>query len=151
MSDLAARALEHVHGHLGWLAALALAHPAVLLRKPRRRALGVAAAATALVSAAALLGAIIYPRYRVEVKPLLLAGAPVVAGLFERKEHLGVGALVLSWAGLVAHACAQRDRIASPDLGRVAFVAYVAAAVCATLAAAGGLVVAAHRCLGCGS
>ena len=29
---------EHLHGHLGWLAVLALAHPAILLRNHRRRA-----------------------------------------------------------------------------------------------------------------
>ena len=34
----AARVGEHIHGHLGWLAAVALAHPAILLRQLGRRA-----------------------------------------------------------------------------------------------------------------
>lgn len=144
MSGLLARVLEHVHGHVGWLAALALAHPAILLRRPYRRARGVAIAATALVTVAAGLGAIIYPGYRTAVKPILFATTPAVGELFERKEHLGIAALVLAWTGLVAHLLAHRTRAVEPDLGRTAFVAYAGAAIAATIAAGAGLVVAAH-------
>ena len=66
----------------------ALTHPAVLLRRPRRNVLGVAIAATALVTVAAALGALLYPSYRTGVKPLLFAATPAVGALFERKEHL---------------------------------------------------------------
>src|SRR5262249_32749606 len=97
MSDLIVRLLERVHGHVGWLAALALAHPALLLRRPRRNVLGVATAATVLVTLAASLGALLYPAYRGSIKPLLFATAPAAGALFERKEHLGVAALVLAW------------------------------------------------------
>jgi len=147
MSDLIARGLEHVHGHLGWLAALALAHPAILLRRPWRRALVVATAATALVTVAAVLGAVIYPRYRVEVKPLVVATAPAVAELFERKEHLGVAALVLAWTGLLLHALGYRDVVTRPELTRTAFVAYAGAAALALFAAGAGVVVAVHHSL----
>jgi hypothetical protein len=147
MSALVARALEHVHGHLGWLTALALAHPAILLRRRRRRALGVAAAATALATATATLGALLYPQYRAVIKPLLFAASPAVGELFERKEHLGVGALVLAWVGLGAHALSRRyDSAAAHDeLGRLAFIAYAAAAILATTTATLGVVVAVHR------
>jgi hypothetical protein len=145
MSELVTRSLERVHGHLGWLAALALAHPAILLRRPRRRAVGVALAATLLVTAVAALGAAMYPSYRAEVKPILFATTAAVGELFERKEHLGVGALVLAWTGLFAHVLAHRDGATRPEAARVAFVAYVGAAVMAAVAACAGTVVAVHR------
>jgi hypothetical protein len=145
MSGLVTRSLEHVHGHVGWLAALALAHPAILLRRPLRRAVGAATAATVLVTVTAVLGAIIYPRYRVEVKPLVFATAPAIGFLFERKEHLGVAAFVLAWTGLATHVLAHRARVVRPELGRIAFVAYTGAALAATLAASAGLIVASYR------
>jgi hypothetical protein len=145
MSDLLLRILEHVHGHLGWLSALALGHPAVLLRRPRRHVLGVAIAATTLVTIAAALGALLYPSYRVEVKPLLFAATPAVGALFERKEHLGVAALVLAWIGLLALGVARRRDAAATELGRLAFVAYSGAALVAIMAAGAGLIVGANR------
>ena len=57
MNLVSMRVLEHVHGHIGWLAALALVHPAILLRRPRCRAMLAAGAATLLATLAALLGA----------------------------------------------------------------------------------------------
>ena len=145
MTQLLTRFLEHVHGHVGWLAALALAHPAVMLRRPRRNALGVALAATVLVSVTAGLGALLYPHYRTAVKPLLFAATPAVGELFERKEHLGVAALVLAWTGLGALALARRRDEASVDLGRLAFVAYSGAALVALAAAGAGIVVGTHQ------
>ncbi len=145
MSDLGLRVLEHVHGHVGWLSALALTHPAVLLRHPRRNVLGVALAATALVTATAVLGALLYPSYRAGVKPLLFAATPTVGALFERKEHLGIAALVLAWIGLLALALARRRDAAATELGRLAFVAYSGAAFVAVIAASAGLIVGAHR------
>jgi hypothetical protein len=146
MSPLVVRALERLHGHVGWLAALALAHPAILLRRPLRRAPGVALAATALATVTAGLGAVVYPSYRASIKPLIVAAAPAVGELFERKEHLGVAVLVLAWTGLVGHALAHRDRsVPRPELARVAFVAYVGAAVMAIVAAGLGVAVAVDR------
>ncbi len=134
-----------MHGHVGWLSALALAHPAVLLRRPRRNVLGVAIAATALVTVAAALGALLYPSYRAGVKPLLFATTPAVGALFERKEHLGAAALVLAWIGLLALTLARRRDDAATGLGRLAFVAYSGAAFVAVIAAGAGLIVGAHR------
>jgi hypothetical protein len=145
MSALVVRILEHVHGHVGWLSALALAHPAVLLRRPRRKVFDVAGAASALVTAAAALGAMLYPSYRVAVKPLILASAPAVGALFEQKEHLGVAALVLALTGLAALVLARRRDAATADLGRLALVTYSGAAFMAVVAAGTGLIVGAHR------
>ena len=145
MSALLVRSLQHVHGHVGWLAALALAHPAVLLRRPERRLFGAAVASTALVTVAALMGALIYPSYRVAVKPAIIAVAPAIGFLFERKEHLGIAALALAWCGLVMYVLAHRREAPRLELGRAAFVSYAGAAIAATLAASGGLIVACYR------
>jgi hypothetical protein len=145
VSPFVVRAFAHVHGHLGWLAALALAHPALMLRRPRRRVLVVAAAATILVSAAGGLGALLYPCYRATVKPALIAAAPLASDLFERKEHFGVLAVVLAWAGLALAALAHRRGDDQPHVARAAFVAYAGAAVAALGSAAAGIIVAVHR------
>ena len=144
MSPGLLRVIEHVHGHLAWLSTAALYHPALLLRKPRRRAVGAAASAAALVTASAALGAAMYPAYRLQLKPSILAGSPLLGMMFERKEHLGVGAVVLAWTGLVLHLRAREDDGDRP-LSRAAFVAFVGAAGFATLAALMGVMVAAFK------
>jgi hypothetical protein len=145
MSATLLRTLEHVHGHLAWLSTLALYHPAILLRRPRRRAVGAAIAATVLVTATVALGVLMYPAYREGVKPVLFASSPLVGNLFERKEHLGVGASILAWTGLAFHVGANRDAEDARAAQLLAFVAYVAAAALATLAAVMGVVVAIHK------
>lgn len=141
MTALVLRVATHVHGHIGWLAALALAHPAVLLRNPRRRALSVCAAATLLATATGALGALLYPSYRVAIKPALFAASQVAALSFERKEHFGVAVVVLSWIGLVAHRAACSGS-SEQELARVAFVSYTGAAILAAVTAALGTFVA---------
>lgn len=143
MSGFLLRALEHVHGHSAWLSAIALAHPATLLRRARRRALLSAATATGLVTATAAFGLLLYPPYRAEVKPLLFASVPSVGLAFERKEHLAVGAVVFAWVGLVAHFADSR-RAAPGRAPTAAFVAYAAAALLALAAALLGTAVAVH-------
>ena len=145
MSAALLRALEHAHGHLGWLAAVALAHPAILLRKPRRRALGAAIAATALVTFAAVCGACLYPAYRTTIKPALFAASPAVARLFERKEHLAIASLVLSWSGLLLHRFCGRADAEERHLSRAAFLSFAWAAVLALAAAVMGTIVAVTR------
>lgn len=141
MTALVLRVAAHVHGHIGWLAALALAHPALLLRNPRRRALSVCAAATLLATATGALGVLLYPSYRVALKPALFSANQVAALSFERKEHFGVAVVVLSWIGLVAHR-AGCSGSTERELGRVAFVAYAGAALLAAVTAALGTFVA---------
>jgi hypothetical protein len=145
MNPTVARTIEHLHGHLAWLATAALYHPAIVLRRPKRRAVGAALGAAALVTVTAALGAAIYPAYRVHLKPAIFAGAPIVGMLFERKEHLGIGAVVLAWAGAVLHLRARDDAWGDRPGARAAFVAFVGAALFATLAASMGVVVAVYR------
>ena len=145
MSTMMLRIVEHFHGHLGWLSTLALFHPAILLRSPRRRALLAAALATGLVTLTGVLGASLYPAYRSLLKPAIFAASSAVGNAFERKEHLAVGVIVLAWVGLVAHWAECRERSSSARVLRIAFVAYVAAATLATVSACLGLVVAVCR------
>jgi hypothetical protein len=144
MSGALLRAIEHVHGHLAWISTAALYHPAFLLRRPRRRAVGAAMTAAVLITATAALGAAMYPAYRGQLKPAIFAGSRILGMMFERKEHLGVGAVVLAWAGLVLHLKA-RDEVWDRARARAAFVAFVGATLFATLAAAMGVMVAVYR------
>jgi hypothetical protein len=103
ISQLALRVAEHVHGHLGWLSVAALLHPAILLRDPRRRARLAVVLTTSFVTGTGLLGAWIYPEYSGRLKQTIFIHAPKVGWLFERKEHLAVGALTFAWIGCIAH------------------------------------------------
>ena len=139
MTALLLRALERIHGHLGWLGVAALLHPAILLRKPTRRARLAVSLAAAWVVITALLGAFIYPDYRRQLKQRLFVEHAAVGWLFERKEHLAVGAVCFALLGCVAHlslplfADDGARGIAALLAHRAFVVAFVLAAVVATL------------------
>lgn len=140
------RLIEHVHGHLGWLAAATLVHPAIVLRSVKRRAHLAVASSVAMVTLAAALGALVYEPYRDRLKQQIFQTAPAYGWLFERKEHLAFGAVLLAWAGAIAYVGARH---ASGELEltlrKIAFRAYVVAAALALATAALGTVVAAHQ------
>jgi hypothetical protein len=146
-SDLIAlRVAEHLHGHLGWLAAAALVHPAILLRDARRRARLSVGLGAGVATAAAALGMALYPAYRERLKPSIFADAPALGFAFERKEHLAFGALLMAWAGAAAYAAASAaDAGARRRLRRASHACFVAAALFATATAALGTCVAAYR------
>jgi hypothetical protein len=140
------RVMEHVHGHLGWLAAIALMHPAILLRHAQRRAHWSVALGVGIVTLAAAFGVAMYPAYRETLRQPIFASSAAVGYLFERKEHLAFGAVMLSWVGGVAYAVAMLAHGAVRlSLRRVAYRAFVAAAALAVVTAALGTVVAAYR------
>jgi hypothetical protein len=147
VSPFVLRLLERLHGHLGWLAAIALLHPAILLRRPLRRAPLATSLAVLLVTLAAGGGAFLYPAYRSQVKQALFQESPATGWLFERKEHLAIGALFLAWTGLLAHLGqpGASDREIRLLLGKLAHRCFVGAAVLAVVVAALGTVVAARR------
>jgi hypothetical protein len=140
------RLTEHVHGHLGWLAAAALVHPAIVLRNVKRRAHLAVASSVTLVTLAAALGVLIYGPYRDRLRQNIFQTAPTYGWLFERKEHLAFAAVLLAWTGAIAYVGA---RYASGDLAltlrKVAFRAYVASAALALATATLGTLVAAYR------
>lgn len=139
------RLVEHVHGHLGWLAAALLAHPAIVLRNRRRRAHLAVALATLAVTVSAAGGAWLYVAYRAELKQPIFTYAPAIGLLFERKEHLAFGALALAWAGCAAYFAAPR---ATPEVGAtlrtIAFRAFVGAAALAIVVSVLGTIVAVY-------
>lgn len=102
----AARVVEHIHGHLGWLTAVALVHPAIVLRNWKRRAPWAVGLATGMATLAGGLGAWVYGPYRDRLKQGIFIHARWVGLLFERKEHLAFGAIGLAWAGAVAYVAA---------------------------------------------
>lgn len=138
------RVLTELHGSAGLLAVAALIHPLALLRRPSRRAPLACWAATAATTAVFGGGLALYGTYRERVKHELFVAAPSIGWLFERKEHLALGALALAWCGAIAHALERRPGLAAP-MRRLALGAYAAAAAMAAFAAVAGLVVAAVR------
>jgi hypothetical protein len=143
------RLLEHVHGHLGWLSAAALVHPAIVLRDRDRRADVTVAVATALVTVAAAIGLVLYVAYRERLRQRIFLEAPAIGLLFERKEHLAFGAVLLAWAGCAAYFTARR----APEplrrtLRTTALRAFLAAAALAVVVAALGTIVAVHASFG---
>ncbi len=145
MSDLWLRVAEHVHGHLAWLATIALVHPVALLRQPGRRLVFSTAAATLSVTLVAALGLALYPAYRGELKPLVFAASRSLGIAFERKEHLAMGVVVLAWVGLVAHLAESKQRPSAVGSMGLARVAYSAAAALALVTAGLGVAVAVER------
>ena len=140
------RLTEHVHGHLGWLAAALLAHPAIVLRDRTRRAHLAVALSTTFVTVASAIGAWLYVAYRDDLRQAIFASSPAIGLLMERKEHLAFGAVVLAWAGAAAYFAAPRATGEHRALLRtVAFRAFVCSAVLCCAVAILGTVVAAYK------
>jgi hypothetical protein len=142
----ATRLMEHVHGHLGWLAAATLVHPAIVLRSRTRRAHYAVGLATVFVTVAAGIGVALYQTYRERLKQGIFMHAAPIGLLFERKEHLAVGAVLLAWAGAAAYFAAPSA--AEPTRGHlrtIAFRAFCGSASLAVLVAILGTIVAVYR------
>lgn len=140
------RLAEHLHGHFGWLAAAALAHPAVVLRRRGRRAPWAVRISVGLVTLVAIAGGTIYGPYRERLKQGIFQSAPQIGLLFERKEHLAFGALVFAWVGAVAYAASsKRDLPFAEGLHRLAHRSFVVAALLAAVVALLGTYVASYR------
>jgi hypothetical protein len=145
-TTLLLRALERIHGHLGWLAIAALLHPAILLRNPRRRAPLSVGLATAMAVTTALLGARIYPSYRELLKQRIFIEHPSLGWAFERKEHLAVGAISFAIAGCIAHfAVPLFDEPSRGHVARLAHRAFVVAFALAAIVGAIGIAVATYK------
>jgi hypothetical protein len=139
------RLVERVHGHLGWLVVAALAHPALLLRRPRKAHLAVGFA-TSFATLTAALGLWLYGPYRDHLKRQIFIEAPWIGLLFERKEHLAFGAVLLAWAGCVAYVAARKATTETASiLSTTAFRAYVASSILALVVAALGTYVAVYK------
>jgi hypothetical protein len=148
MTTLVLRLLEHLHGHLGWLSVAALLHPAIILRNERRRARLSVALATGFVVVTALLGVIVYPSYRDLIKQHVFLEAPRLGWMFERKEHLAVGAVSFALAGCVAHLALPAvadDDAAKQAFARLAHRAFIVSFALALIVAILGVTVASYE------
>ena len=147
MTTVWLRVLERVHGHIGWLSVAALLHPAILLRNPKRRARLAVVVATALVVVTAFIGGCMYPSYRERIRRHIFIGAPRIGWLFERKEHLAVGAVGLALAGCLAHLSLPLfvEDETKGTVARLAHRAFVASFVLAWLVAILGVAVASYE------
>src|SRR5271166_4972216 len=96
------RIVEHIHGHVGWLSAAALVHPAIVLRRQLGGAWAVGLS-TGLVTLNAAMGVWLYGPYCDLLKRHIFQSSPTIGLLFERKEHLAFGAVLLAWVGAIAH------------------------------------------------
>jgi len=131
---------------MGWLAAIALVHPAILLRRTKRRAHLSVGLAVGAVTAAFFLGVSFYPDYRDRLRQAIFQQGPGIGYLFERKEHLAFGALMLAWAGAAAYVGGHwAEGEAREPLRKAAHWAFVAAAALAVTTATMGIVVAAYK------
>jgi heme A synthase len=143
------RLLESLHGHFGVLAAVALIHPAWLLRrgKPLSRGARWSVGLTALVTTAAFsLGLSIYESYRETVKRQLFAFSREAGWLFETKEHLAFAVISLTLGATAAAFATARQR--TPEarrIRRMAAAAYAAAAILCLVVVALGTYVASLR------
>jgi hypothetical protein len=147
MTTLVLRVLEHIHGHLGWLSVAALLHPAILLRQTKRRSGLSVALATGFVVVTALFGGCIYPHYRDRIKQHIFIEAPKLGWMFERKEHLAVGAVAFALVGCVAHLTLPlvADDDIKRTLARLAHRAFIVAFALALLVAVLGVSVASYE------
>jgi ABC-type Mn2+/Zn2+ transport system permease subunit len=141
------RLAEHVHGHLGWLAAALLVHPAIVLRDRRRRAHLAVILAFAFVTVASAMGAWIYVAYRDQLRRAIFLSWPAIGLLMERKEHLAFASVVFVWAGTAAYFGAPRAKEDSmrETLRTIAYRAFVCAAALAIVVALLGTIVAVHK------
>jgi hypothetical protein len=133
--------LQRVHGHAALLGLALLLHPVVTLRTRRHLAAWTvrsAELAAGLLSSAFALGWWLYPTYRAEVKPALVAGSNAVALRFESKEHLAFCAAALALAGAVA----LRRAGGLPEGRRAAWALLLGAWLCGATAAGLGIFVA---------
>lgn len=132
-----------IHGYLGVLAAAALLHPAILLRRgsPLSRGGRWSVGLTALVTTLGFsLGIFLYGSYRAEVKRPLFTESIRAGLLFETKEHIAVGVVALTLGAALAALYAPRD---ARTIRRVAALLFVFAALaCIATASLGSYVTA---------
>jgi hypothetical protein len=126
------RILEALHGHAGVLAAAALYHPAILLRRGQQLSRGARyalALSTGFAITAFALGISIYESYRSSVKQNLFRIDMKAGFFFETKEHLAFIVIVLALGAL---GCAFSAPKEARSLRQAAAAAYLTAALLAT-------------------
>ncbi|MGE0784218.1 MAG: hypothetical protein AB7S26_00920 [Sandaracinaceae bacterium] len=136
---------QRIHGHLGVLAAIALLHPAILLRngaplsRGARWSVGLTAGVTTLAFGA---GVSIYESYRAIVKRPLFLADEAAGFLFETKEHLAYAVVALTLGAAVCAFAAPRK---NASLRKLAAALFAAAALSCAVVVTIGIYVSAIR------
>lgn len=106
MSEYLYHIATRLHGMIAALGLAILLHPILTLRKPRKHlsrgnrwSLWLA---IVLISVQYAIGLWLYPSYRSDIKPTLIAESIELALLFESKEHLAFLCLCCVWGGGLA-------------------------------------------------
>jgi energy-converting hydrogenase Eha subunit E len=142
-------ALNPLHAWLGYASTFAVALPLALSRARRRTRLVASAVGTLLLVAATLSGLLRVEDYQQGARQALFVRSERIGWLFERKQHLAVGAALLavvSFAAAVARArrrsvrdaldvelAAIEQRALAAVIGFTVFVAIVAVLAARTL------------------
>lgn len=139
------RILEALHGHAAALAAAALVHPALLLRKgapmSSRTKLAVGLTVAMVVSAFGS-GLFIYGAYVDQVRVQLFLESERAGLLFETKEHIAFGVTAISVGAAVCAFSAPKEARALRQGAAVAFA--VAAVLCLVTSGLGTFIAGVH-------
>jgi hypothetical protein len=124
--------VAQVHAVIAWIAtaALVVALPRLIRPHRDRVTIAISAAAALGITLAGGLGVLLEAPYRSRIRQQLFVRSPSLGWLFERKEHLAFGAILLAWCALSTMVAARisRDPRRARDLERAARLAGVAAA-----------------------
>jgi len=138
--------VARAHAVVAWLAtaALVVAAPRLIGRRRDRVTLAIAAAAALGITIAGGLGVLLEAAYRSQIRQQLFVRSPALGWLFERKEHLAFGAILLAWCALSTTAAARitREPERAKDLQRAARLAGITAAALALAASVMSAIVA---------
>ncbi len=138
MSPATLQLVARAHAVVAWLAtvALVLAVPFLIRRRRDHVTVAIASAAALGITIAGGLGVLLEAAYRAQIRQRLFVRSPALGWLFERKEHLAFGAILLAWCALATTAATRftRDPERAGDLERAVRLAAIAAAALALAA-----------------
>ena len=139
-------AMELFHGAVALVATAAIAWAAVAALRGRLPKTPLAALAAALAILAGATGLTLDGAYRSRLRVRVFAHSRELGWLFERKQHLAFGAIVLALgATFVLFALRTADGNTSPHLTRAARRALVASALRAAASSIASILVAQHH------
>ncbi|MBI5536319.1 MAG: hypothetical protein HY898_26600 [Deltaproteobacteria bacterium] len=134
-----------VHGSLGAALLALLVLSAWLDRKGEPESFGIGLAIASVIQILqGGFGFALHGHYESRLRQLLFLRSPAIGWWLERKEHIAIGAIALTWCALAAHHASRRsDGELRARFGRAASWAGVGAAICALMTFSIGVTVAA--------
>jgi len=143
MTAATLHAMELFHGAVALVATSAVAWAALGAVRGRLPGTRLACLAATLAAVAGASGMALEGAYRSRIRVQVFARSPGLGWLFERKQHLAFGAIVLALgAASVVFALRTADASTSPHLSRAARRALVASALLAAASSIASILVA---------